>query len=221
MDKFQNKYRIASARLQTWDYCGNGTYFITICTKDRAHYFGRVVLSENGIGKMQLSEIGKFAETSWMEIPQHFPFVTLGNFVIMPDHMHGILIFDGGDVGDGGIIDTGGINNAETPKLGVSTAGKNENWKSNSVGSIINSYKRIITINARKICSDFGWQSRFYDHVIRDGVAFENIQKYIANNASIASARLQTWDFSRDGAYFIRICTKDRVDYFGRVYYSN
>jgi putative transposase len=185
MDKFENKYRIASARLQTWDYTGNGAYFITICTKDRAHFFGRVVLSENGIGEMQLNDIGQCAEKFWMEIPQHFPFVTLGNFVIMPDHMHGILIFDkvGDGDDDGGIIDNVVINNAETPKLGVSTAGKNENWKSNSVGSIINSYKRIVTINARKIRSDFGWQSRFYDHIIRDGVAFENIQKYIANNA--------------------------------------
>ena len=89
MDKFKNKYRISSTRLQNWDYASNGAYFITICTKNREHYFGEIKNKE-----MQLTETGKLAETYWMEIPEHFPFVTLGNFVIMPNHMHGILIID-------------------------------------------------------------------------------------------------------------------------------
>ena len=75
----------------------------------------------------------------------------------------------------------------ETPKLGVSTAknnigGKNEKWKSNTIGSIINQYKRIVTINARLIHADFAWQSRFHDHIIRNAQSFEIIQDYIANN---------------------------------------
>jgi putative transposase len=89
MDKFQNKYRIPSARLQNWDYGANGSYFITICTQDRQHYFGEIINKE-----MQLNVLGEMAEKHWMEIPIHFSFIELGNFVIMPNHMHGILIID-------------------------------------------------------------------------------------------------------------------------------
>lgn len=73
--------------------------------------------------------------------------------------------------------------------MGVSTTtnatkigGKNEKWKPNTIGSIINQYKRIVTINARLIHADFAWQSRFHDHIIRDTQSFETIQNYIANN---------------------------------------
>ena len=83
-------------------------------------------------------------------------------------------------------VDTG---NVETPKLGVSTTtnatkigGKNEKWKPNTIGSIINQYKRIVTINARLIHADFGWQSRFHDHIIRDEQSYQNISHYIINN---------------------------------------
>ena len=88
-NKFQNKYRIPSARLQTWDYSNDGAYFITICTQNREHFFGNI---KNGI--MQLSEIGKLAAQFWHEIPNHFPMVELGNFVVMPNHIHGILIMN-------------------------------------------------------------------------------------------------------------------------------
>ena len=88
-DKFQNKYRIPSARLQNWDYSSNGGYFITICTQNRVHYFGEIKDAA-----MQLSTIGQLAEHYWKEIPNHFPFVKLGNFVVMPNHVHGILIIN-------------------------------------------------------------------------------------------------------------------------------
>jgi REP element-mobilizing transposase RayT len=88
-DKFQNKYRIPSARLQNWDYSSNGAYFITICTQNREHYFGEIKDAA-----MQLSTIGQLAEQYWKEIPNHFPFVELENFVVMPNHIHGILIIN-------------------------------------------------------------------------------------------------------------------------------
>jgi REP element-mobilizing transposase RayT len=88
-DKFQNKYRIPSARLQNWDYGSNASYFITICTAHREHYFGEI---KNG--EMILNEIGQLTKQFWMEIPNHFSFVELGNFVVMPNHVHGILIID-------------------------------------------------------------------------------------------------------------------------------
>ena len=95
--KYQNKYRIESARLQSWDYGNNGSYFITICTKNREHHFGKIVEQE-----MQLNETGKLAEQYWVEIPIQFPFIELGNFVVMPNHVHGILIIDKPLGADGG-----------------------------------------------------------------------------------------------------------------------
>lgn len=89
MEKFQNKYRIPSARLQNWDYGANGAYFITICTDKMQHFFGYVQDE-----KMHLNALGKIAHSVWEGIPKQFPYVELGNFQIMPNHMHGILIID-------------------------------------------------------------------------------------------------------------------------------
>lgn len=69
-NRFQNKYRIESARLKNWDYGWNASYFITICTKDRVCFFGDVV-----DGEMVLNDIGAIANECWMAIPEHFPFV--------------------------------------------------------------------------------------------------------------------------------------------------
>ena len=88
-DKFRNKYRIPSTRLQNWDYSSNGYYFITICTKERKHNFGEIVDY-----KMKLSRIGEIAYKYWFEIPNHFSFVELDEFVVMPNHVHGILIIN-------------------------------------------------------------------------------------------------------------------------------
>ena len=175
-EKFQNKYRIPSARLQHWDYGWNAEYFITICTKEREHFFGEILN-----GEMQLSEIGKLAHRFWLEIPEHFPFMELGNFVVMPNHIHGILIINKPDTNEPPPV--------ETPKLGVSTttpekqpAGKNEKWKPGILGVIVNQYKRMVTIQARKINPEFAWQSRFHDHIIRDDISFNRISDYIINN---------------------------------------
>jgi hypothetical protein len=195
-EKYQNKYRIASARLQTWDYGWNAAYFVTICTQNRECFFGNIV-----DGNMHLSETGIIAHKFWMEIPNHFPFVKLGEFIVMPNHVHGIVIIDK--------LDGNRYENVGTPKLGVPTApaitnpggaaeniqysenpiypksksgGKNEQWKPGTLGVIINQYKRICTIHARKTHSEFGWQPRFYDIIIRNDRAFHAISKYIINN---------------------------------------
>ena len=84
MDKFNNKYRIPSARLKNWDYGCNGAYFITICAQDKVHYFGEILN-----GELKLNKIGQLAEKFWSEIPNHFPFVELGNFVINSDGVSG------------------------------------------------------------------------------------------------------------------------------------
>ena len=88
-DKFKNKYRIVSARASWWNYGWNGAYFITICTKNRDHFFGEI---ENG--QMKLSKIGLLADVFWHEIKNHTENIELGAFVVMPNHIHGILILD-------------------------------------------------------------------------------------------------------------------------------
>lgn len=186
-EKYMNKYRIQSARLQNWDYGSNGAYFITICTANRLNYFGDVVqISESG-GIMQLTETGKLAQKFWMEIPDHFNFVKLGNFVIMPNHVHGILIIDKPDT-------TKSFEPmVETLQCNVSTIGstpdtqKNEQMakispKPGSISTIIRSYKSVVSKFAGPIDPDFAWQSRFHDHIIRDSMEYERIQNYITNN---------------------------------------
>ena len=103
-DKFQNKYRIPSARLQKWDYRWAGAYFITICTQNREHYFGEI---ENG--EMKLSPVGTIVDALWHEIKNHSKNIELGAFVVMPNHVHGILILNGDDTENGDI--TGNVDN--------------------------------------------------------------------------------------------------------------
>jgi len=224
-EKFQNKYRIASARLQTWDYGWNAAYFVTICTQNKECFFGNII-----DGKMHLSETGNIAQKFWIEIPNHFPFTRLGEFIIMPDHMHGIIIIDKfnnhqivqtpnlgvsampdipnlgvsampdipnlgvsamPDIPNLGVSAMPNIPNLgvsampDIPNLGVSSSapgGKNEQWKPGTLGVIINQYKRICTINARKTHPNFAWQPRFHDIIIRNDRAFKTISKYIIRN---------------------------------------
>jgi putative transposase len=84
--KYKNQYRIKSARLQGHDYSLDGLYFITICTKDKEHFFGEI---ENG--KMILNDIGKIIQEEWLQTPIMRPNVFLDEWVIMPNHLHGIL----------------------------------------------------------------------------------------------------------------------------------
>ncbi|CAM2821811.1 transposase [Flavobacterium frigoris] len=181
MKKFQNKYRIPSARLQNWDYGSNGAYFITICTHKTQHFFGKVATrliasapdDSNKKNEMQLNELGKIAHSIWAEIPNQFPYVELGNFVIMPNHMHGILI-----INKNGIA----INAAMDPAINGGFAGNHNPMLQENISRIIRWYKGRCSFEMRKIHADFNWQSRFHDHVIRDSKAFENIQNYIEQN---------------------------------------
>ena len=157
MEKYQNKYRIPSARLPDWDYGSNAYYFVTICTGNRKHYFGKI-----HDHKMQLSPIGEIANTCWLEIPEHFPFIILHNNVVMPNHVHGIIQISKND----DVI--GSVN-----KFGP---------QSKNLASIIRGFKIGVTKNARIIDPLFRWQPRYHDHIIRDNKSFENISRYIINN---------------------------------------
>ena len=182
-DLYKNKYRIASARAQWWDYGWNGAYFITICTQDRKHFFGEIHHS-----KMVLSHLGVIADILWHEIPNHAPHVALGDFVVMPNHIHGILILDKPD----GVE----YSNANVETLHATSlrwrqqqlqSTKNEQLaaispQSNSVSTIIRSYKSAVTKHANRLGLENGWQSRFHDHIIRDDAEYQRIADYIHNN---------------------------------------
>jgi REP element-mobilizing transposase RayT len=162
MTLFNNKYRIESTRLLNWDYGWNGYYFVTICTKDRGDILGKIIK-----GKIMLNDFGNFAKKFWQTIPEHFPFTILDEFVVMPDHVHGIIIIDKND------------NIQNDP-------GQREFGKpvKQSVSAIIGSYKSIVTrtINKENPDNKFEWQSGFYDRIIRDRDELNNVRTYIINN---------------------------------------
>lgn len=204
MEKYQNRYRIASSRLQGWDYGCNAAYFATICTHNRAHFFGHISNDQ-----MVLSDVGEIAQKYWYEIPQHFPFILLGAFVVMPNHIHGILIIDKPDDGcDDEDINGDGINDGDDtvetlhatslppqppqtlsqPTVPTSSSPpKNETMasispKQGSLSTIIRSYKSAVTKYSRPINPDFAWQPRFHDHIIRNDASYERISHYIIHN---------------------------------------
>lgn len=192
MDKFKNKYRISSARLQSWDYGSTGAYFITICTDDREYFFGEIMNDE-----MELNAAGKLAEKYWLEIPDHFRFIQLANFVVMPNHVHGILIIDKTNNNDGDPVETrliASLPTSPTPppppspqnQQSIKNAGgfaENKNpMLHENISRVIRWYKGRCTFEIRKIHFDFSWQSRFHDHIIRDVESFERIQFYIETN---------------------------------------
>ena len=201
---FRNKYRIESARLPNWDYSSAGFYFIIICTRNRIQYFGKIV-----DGKMVLSKTGVIADRFWREIPNHFTNVRLDEYVIMPNHIHGIIEIVYGITEHPAATAVPAAITVETPKLGVSTefadntetgtvntetktngcvngdkgTGKSDaSMKKPTLGIIINQFKRICTITTHKKDIPFAWQPRFYDHIIRDDVSLNKIREYIKNN---------------------------------------
>ncbi len=184
-EKFQNKYRNESIRLQNWDYRWAGAYFITICTENREHYFGEI---ENG--KMKLSHLGVIADIFWHEIPARKPFVKLGEYVIMPNHIHGILIIDDHDAQTDIVFPVGTLRATspqEKSSLQENPIQKNDTMsnispKSNSISTLIRSYKSAVTKHGNRLGILNGWQSRFYDYIIRDDAVFERISNYIKNN---------------------------------------
>jgi len=167
MTLFKNKYRIESTRLKGWDYSAAGYYFITICTKNRECILGELVG-----GDVCLSNIGEIVAEEWLKTPQIRLNVDLDEWVIMPNHFHGIIILK-----SDGNVETP-CRAVETPRRGVSTG-----WKPDSLGSIVNQFKSVCT---KRIWAmgyfDFVWQSRFYDHIIQDEASLQRIRRYISEN---------------------------------------
>ncbi|HET7117114.1 MAG TPA: hypothetical protein VFI29_11515 [Hanamia sp.] len=188
---YQNKYRISSARLQTWDYANEGMYFVTICTRNRECYFGQIGSVETQCiaclqQQMQLSELGIIAQSEWIksiELRRDMN-LELGEFVIMPNHMHGIIIIGENDFNrrdamhrvsmDDGSGNKDAMHGVSTNRFGP---------QSKNLSSICRGYKSAVTTYARKMHLEFDWQPRFHDHIIRSAEEYIRISNYILNNA--------------------------------------
>ena len=166
-----------SLRYPGRDYSLPGKYFITISTADRKKLLGTI---ENG--EMLLSDIGSIAYKLWCEIPQHFPYITLDEFIIMPNHIHGIIIINKNPskhvVGSLHATTLPSPNNVPVKSSIMSSISP----KSESLSVVIRSYKSAVTRQARLINSDFSWQSGFYDTIICTTGQLSRIRKYIRNN---------------------------------------
>ena len=136
---------------------------------------------------MKLSEIGQHAYKCWSDIPSHFPFVKLDVFIVMPDHIHGIIIINKKNVNDNPV---GTQNFASLQKTTKCVQRKNKfGPQSQNLASIIRGFKIGITKYARINKIDFNWQSRYHDHIIRNNLELERIRKYIRENPSHWSSR--------------------------------
>ena len=164
-EKYQNKYRIASARAQWWNYGWNGAYFVTICTKNREHFFGEI-----NDGNMYLSRTGVIADILWHHIPHHAPFVELGDFVVMPNHVHGIIILDKPDHHAVETLHATSLPSRSQPPKNQRMASISP--RAQTLSAVIRSYKSAVTRHANRLGLEHGWQARFHDRIIRDAAEY-------------------------------------------------
>ncbi len=195
---FQNQYRVSSARAGWHDYNG-GMYFVTICTKGKEHSFGIIMngdvnhfcrdgarpVSTKG-PTMILSRIGEYAEEQIRKVTFHYPYAEIPLWVIMPNHIHAVVIIDGKKTPhDKRIIDYVQAKNVETfhetsLQESIRIATKMQSWLS----VVIRLFKQSVTRYANKNNIPFAWQPRFYDRIIRNTNEMNNIAKYIEENVA-------------------------------------
>jgi putative transposase len=190
MTLFKNKYRVESTRLPNRDYSQNGWYFVTICTYEREWLFGDVINAQ-----VHLSEIGKIAEKFWGEIPQHSQHTYIDAYVIMPNHVHGIIVIDNPECRE--ISEPKDVTECRDVPWNVSTTTSGNDFddtdvyrnlskispKAGSLSVVIRSYKAAVT----RWCnmngySNFAWQQRFFDKIVRADSSVNKIREYIMNN---------------------------------------
>lgn len=159
-------------RLRGYDYSLPGAYFITLCTKGRKNTLARVVN-----GRAIRSAIGEFALRCWKEIPNHHANVEVDEFVVMPNHIHGVVV----------ILDS--LTKAEDSGRGVQLNTPTGNRfsrispKAGSLGVIVRTFKAAVTTWCRRNgFPEFAWQRGYYEHVIRNDRSLFRIREYIRTN---------------------------------------
>ena len=178
---FTQYHHRRSPRMQGYDYSQEGMFFITICTHKKQRAFGFIA---NAL--MHLNETGTIALKCWMGIPIHYPNVVLHDFIVMPDHIHGIIEL----VPDQNFVAVVGVQNFEPlPNEPIQHKHRHHEYQKiipRSVGSIIRGYKIGVTKWFRE--NQMGtriWQRNYYEHVIRNEKSYQLISKYILNNPGV------------------------------------
>jgi putative transposase len=172
MTKFKNTFRIESARLKDWDYSTPWWYYITINTKDQIEYFGQVVMS-----KIELNELGKIVESEWLKTKEIRSNIELDYYVVMPNHIHGIIIINGPEVETHRVR----LTNRDCYKGDAFDASLR--IVRNGLSDVIRGFKSAVTKSLRLLgYSTFSWQPRFYDRIIRNEKELFNIRRYIEQN---------------------------------------
>ena len=155
-----------SLRLKDYDYSQAGAYFVTICTQNKVPVLGEIVE-----GVMRLNRFGNVVNKCWLEIPHHFPDVEIDAFVIMPNHMHGIIVLINNCRGE---VTSPAPKGAETAPLRKCT-----------LGQVIAYFKYQTTKAINQIHKTPGhrvWQRNYYEHVIRGEQDLDRIRQYIVDN---------------------------------------
>jgi REP element-mobilizing transposase RayT len=156
-----------SLRLAGYDYSQAGAYLVTICCKDRASLFGSM-----SKGSMDLSRLGRLVENHWIQIPSHYFNVQLDEFVVMPNHLHGIVI----------ILDAQFLLRYESAHNVQSDEAARV---SNSLGSLVGSFKSGVTREWHNIAGNKSmeiWQRNYHEWIARDEAALHRFREYVVNN---------------------------------------
>jgi putative transposase len=162
-----NKHHQRSIRLQGYDYSRQGAYFVTLCTTNRECLFGEIV-----DGKLMLNEYGQIVNEEWLNTALVRPSVELDEYVVMPNHLHGIIVLTDTDrVGA-----TRRVAPSAYPPKGPITG---------SIGAIIAQFKAVSTKRINRLRSVRGvrvWQRNYFEHIIRNERSLNQIREYIQNN---------------------------------------
>ena len=152
-----------SMRLNEYDYSSPGYYYVTFCTKDRIEWFGKVEKEQ-----MIYNTYGETACQIWENIPFHYRNVDTDEYIVMPNHIHGVIVIREKNVG------------TEQCSVPTKTMNKRYGLLSKVVKSFKDVYKK--TLRNQFHVDDFDWQRSFYDHIIRSEKSLYHIRRYIINN---------------------------------------
>lgn len=170
-----------SLRLPSWDYRWAGAYFVTLTTHEREMLFGEIV-----DGELMPSKYGEIAMRCWQEIPAHFPHVELDEWVLMPDHLHGIIVIvDELEPTDsrGEALPCGGEAMLRPDRR--IRPHPPRGCKPGSLGAIVGSFKSVVTRRVNELRDGPGapvWQRNYYEHIIRNARELRAIRRYIQGN---------------------------------------
>jgi putative transposase len=163
MTLYKNTFRVESSRLKDWDYSNDAAYFVTICVHDMKNYFGKV--KED---KVELSLMGKIVDEEWLRTGKMRSNIILDEYNIMPNHFHGIIMI----MND---------NTVETHRMRLDDSFTDA--RRASLPNIIKGFKSACTSRIHDLgYTDFKWQSRYHDHIIRNEKELFNVRQYIMNN---------------------------------------